>query len=275
MKRIFPLLLAALLLAACEETDYMTYDTSHNGVYFEKDSVAYSFGVSPLEVTSHVVAIPVNVMGGLSDAPRDIAYTIVQHDVFTGDTVAAELGKHYNISAATVDPDSITGYINVEVLRDALEGSYAEGYKRYRLTINLETNENFAPTLTPAEQTITLTFDNAIERPEWLDYKGDKVWPQALGIWHPYKLIKMVEFYHAVEQEKPETYRRMVAQFGENLERMDYGDPYPFRTIFLSYIYRPMYKYFSDPANKDFIFSEYPDFPKNADGTPEFPNPDA
>ncbi|WP_455612276.1 lipoprotein, partial [Bacteroides sp.] len=64
MKRIFPLLLAALLLTACQETDYMTFDTSHNGVYIEedKDSMFYSIGVSPESKTSHTVEIPVNIM---------------------------------------------------------------------------------------------------------------------------------------------------------------------------------------------------------------------
>ncbi len=275
MKRIIPFFLAALSLAGCQETDYMTYDTSHNGVYFTQDSVFYSFGVSPINKKTHTVEIPVNIMGGVSKQPRDIAFRIVPFGELENDTVAAVLGTHFNISEAVVDPDSIMGYISVEILRDNLEGSNSEGYKRYRLMLRLEQNEIFAPTLTSAEQSITLTFDNSIDRPEWLDYKGDKVWPSVLGIWHPLKLIKMVEFYHAVADIKPETYRRMVAKFGENLESMPYGDPDPFRTIFLSYIYRPMYEYFSNPENFDFIFTEYPDFPKNADGSPEFPNPDA
>ncbi len=275
MKRILPLLLAALLLTACQETDYMTFDTSHNGVYFKKDSVFYSFGVSPLEKTAHTLEIPVKVLGGVSGQPRNIAFGIVSFGELEGDTVAAVRGTHYNISSAVVAPGDTTGYISVEILRDNLEGSYETGYKRYRLTLQLEENENFSPTLTAAEQVITLTFDNSIDRPEWYDANDEKVWPKALGIWHPFKLIKMVEYYHAVEAIKPETYRRMVEKFRENLERMDYGDPSPFGTIFLSYIYRPMYQYFSNPANFDYIFTNYPDFPKNPDGTPEFPNPDA
>ncbi len=283
IKKIIPLFLFVLLfLQACDETDYMTYDTAHNGVYFKKDSLTYSFGVTPTDVKSHTVKIPVSIMGGLSDNPRSVAYRIIEYGELPGDTLAARQGLHYNISEAVVEPDSITGYISVEVLRDNLEGSNLEGFKRYRLGLQLLKNDNFEPTLAPEDQSIILTFDNAVERPEW--YNGDEENPQKVwmnddcGLWHPLKLIKMVEFFHQIETVNDgayeQTYKKMVVLFGENLEHVKYADPYPYLTIFRRFVFRPMYEYFSDPANFDFIFTEYPDFPRNEDGTPEFPNPD-
>ena len=55
--------------------------------------------------------------------------------------------------------------------------------------------------------------------------------------------------------------------YGENLENIEYGDPYQYRTIFKKYIYLPMYEHFNDPANREMILSLYPDFPF------DFPNP--
>ncbi len=258
-----------LLTVGCEETDYMTYDTSHNGVYFEKDSIAYSFSVTPIEVKTHTIEIPVKVMGGISKTEaREIGYEFVRYSNLTNDTVPAVEGVHFNVVSDVVEPDSVTGYIVVEVYRDELLGSYAEGYERYRLGINLVQNENYTPTLTKPQQSIVLTFDNAVEQPEWYDYKGDKVWTESkLGKWHPYKLIKMVEFFHAIEEIQPESYKKMVELYGENLEHIEYGDPYQYATMFRKYVYAPMYEFFNNPDNKEMILAEYPDFPF------DFPNP--
>ena len=81
------------------------------------------------------------------------------------------------------------------------------------------------------------------------------------------KFIKMVEYFHAINDILPETYKKMVAAYGENLENIPYGDPYVFRSIFKKYIYQPMYEFFGDPANHDMIVTAYPDFPF------DFPNP--
>lgn len=254
--------LVGVAVSSCEETDYMTYDTSHNGVYFLSDTLQYSFSVTPVEQRTHVVKIPVRVMGGISDSPRKIGYEVI------ADTTTAIGGEQYRLGEAVIMPDSVNGFIPVEILRDGLEGSYSEGYVRYRLGLRLVANENFAPTLSLEEQKFVLNFDNAVEMPNWYDAYGDKVWSERyLGKWHPLKLIKMVEYFHAIELVLPETYKKMVADYGENLENIPYGDPYLYRTIFRKYIYKPMYDFFNDPANRDAIIDEYPDFPF------DFPDP--
>lgn len=254
--------LVGVAVSSCEETDYMTYDTSHNGVYFLSDTLQYSFSVTPVEQRTHVVKIPVRVMGGISDSSRKIGYEVI------ADTTTAIEGEQYRLGEAVIMPDSVNGFIPVEILRDGLEGSYSEGYVRYRLGLRLVANENFAPTLSLEEQKFVLNFDNAVEMPNWYDAYGDKVWSERyLGKWHPLKLIKMVEYFHAIELVLPETYKKMVADYGENLENIPYGDPYLYRTIFRKYIYKPMYDFFNDPANRDAIIDEYPDFPF------DFPDP--
>ena len=63
---------AVFLFAACEETDYLRFDTSHSGIYFTKDTLHYSFSVTPVEIKSHQFNIPVRVMGGISDKEREV-----------------------------------------------------------------------------------------------------------------------------------------------------------------------------------------------------------
>jgi hypothetical protein len=248
--------------SSCEDTDYMTYDTSNNGIYFLSDTMQYSFSVTPIEQRTHLVKIPVRVMGGISDVARPINFEVIT------DTTTAEEGVQYRIGEAVVLPDSINGFIPVEILRDGLKGSNAEGYERYRLGLRLLSNDYFIPTLNVLNQKFVLNFDNSVEQPNWLSADGEKVWiERELGKWHPLKLIKMVEYFHALEEILPETYEKMVVAYGENLEHIPFGDPNLYRTIFRKYIYYPMYEYFSDPANREMILAEFPDFPF------DFPNP--
>lgn len=247
---------AGLSAMSCSETDYMTFDTANNGVYFTKDTLTYSFSVTPIEVKTYTYNVPFRIMGPTSSQQRTVKYSIDES------LTTAKAGVQYNIGEAIVMSDSINGYIPVEILRDGLEGTYATGYTRYTLVLRLQENENFKPTLDSESQCRTLTFDNAIEQPEWYNAHGDKVWSvTTLGVWHPYKFIKMVEYFHAIADILPETYKKMVEAYGENLEHIPYGDPYVYGTIFKKYIYQPMYDFFNDPANHDMIVAAYPDFP--------------
>ncbi len=275
IKCLVAALAVALFTVSCEETDYMKFDTSHNGTYFQNDSMTYSFGVTPIEVRTHVLQIPVKTMGTISHTDsREIAYELVAYDKLTGDTVAAVKDKHFRISKAVVLPDSIMGYIEVEIFRDALEGTNAEGYKRYRLGLNLVKNDNFTPTLTKQHHSMVLTFSNAVDRPEWLDGNGNKIFPDYLyGKWHPYKLILIVDFFHKMEEKEPDTYRKMVEEYGENLENIFTGDPYKYTTVFRKYVLKPTYDFLNDPANYEKIINEYPDFPFDENGKPDFPDP--
>lgn len=256
------LLPSIMFFTACDDEDYMRFDLSHSGVYFTKDTLNYSFGVTPVEIREYTYNIPVKVMGGLSKEKRSIAYVILP------DSTTAVEGVHFTIGDACIMPDSIQGVIPVTVYRDKLEGSYATGYTRYKLCLQLAENGFFTPTLDSLSQVRVFRFDNSVDQPEWYNAHGEKVWQERyLGEWHPLKFIKMVEYYHAVEEILPETYRKMVDVYGENLEHIPYGDPYQYRTIFVKYIYSKMYDFFNDPANREGILAEFPDFPF------DFPDP--
>ncbi|MCQ2126572.1 MAG: DUF4843 domain-containing protein [Bacteroidaceae bacterium] len=272
--------LAALLSVSCSETDYMTYNPDDNGIYFSRDTLTFSFSVMSTDSTTHVLNVPVMIMGTLSDVDREFSFQIerqmpsdsIQKLIYVpkdSSFVWADNGVQYSIpDHVTIPAGSIHGNIPVTVVRSRLEGNYTDGYTHYRLVLRLGENANFTPVLSEKDQVRVIQFDNAIEQPAWLDYKGDKVWyEKELGVWHPYKMIKMVEYYHALSEILPESYVKMVALYGENLENVPYGDFHVYKTIMRKYIYSPMYEHFNDPANRDMILSMYPDFPF------DFPDP--
>lgn len=251
-----------MVFAACSETDYLSYDTQLNGLYYTEDTVSYSFGVTPLEVETYEYHIPVKVMGAVSNEERYFNVSL------SGEECNAQEGQQYRDLKGVIPADSVTGYVSVVLLRKGMEGDYVNGFKRYQLKINLVEGNGFTPVLNASNQTVIFKFDNAIEQPSWLDYKGDKVWSvDEFGVWHPLKLVKMVEYFHAIEDVLPETYKKMVALYGENLETVQYGSFATYRTIMNKYVFYPMYEYFSNPDNREEILSLYADFPF------DFPNP--
>lgn len=268
-KSIILSLIGVLCFASCSETEYLKFDASHNGVYFTQEKLKYSFSVTADSIRSYLFKMPIQILGRTSSVEREVAYSV------NPDSTDAVEGLHYILGRAIIAPDSITGYIPVTILRDNLEGSYAEGYKTYRLYIELEENDNFTPTLDTLSQARLLQFDNAIDIPEWVDYKGDKIWRPGnphpdLGDWHPYTFIKLVEQFHTIQyvENMYETYQKMVAYYGgENLERVPYASFTPYTHIMRKYVLAPLYEYFSDEANKEETLKMYPDYPFN------FPNP--
>ncbi len=263
----------ALATLSCSETDYMTYDSDSNGIYFNHDTLEHSFSVLHVDSTVHTILVPVKIMGTLSSEPRTFAFTIenqmpddsIQKLIYipaNKEYVWAQQGVQYTVpSEVTIPANSIEGVIPITINRSELKGNYADGYVRYRIVLRLATNGNFTPTLSEKDQVRVVQFDNAVEQPAWYDAYGEKVWYKPeLGEWHPYKLIKLVEYFHDVKDILPETYVKMVALYGENLENVPYGDFHVYRTIFRKYIYSRMYDHFNDPANRDMILSLYPDF---------------
>lgn len=259
--------------ASCSENDYLTYDSGENGIYFNHDTLVFSFSVLPVDSLTHVIKVPVSVMGTMSTEPRTFAYSIecsMPSDslcklIYTPenkDFTWAEEGVQYTVPQEVTIPAGATeGIIPVTIYRSQLKGNYSDGYIHYRFIIRLKPNDSFTPTLSEKDQIRIVQFDNAIDQPAWYDAYGEKVWYKPeLGEWHPYKLIKLVEYFHAVKDVLPETYVKMVRLYGENLENVPYGDFHVYRTIFRKYIYSKMYEHFNDPANREAILSLYPDF---------------
>lgn len=269
----FTILTIALMTVSCAENSYLTYNPAENGIYFNRDTLEYSFSVLPVDSVTHIINVPVKLMGTLSDQPRTFTYRIetqmpsdsIRKLIYVPESkefVWAEKDVQYSVpDEVTIPAGAIGGVIPVKVYRQKLAGNYSDGYTHYRIVLRLTDNANFRPTLSEKDQVRVVQFDNAIEQPAWYDAYGDKVWyRKELGEWHPYKFIKLVEYFHDVREVLPETYVKMVALYGENLENVPYGDFHAYRTIFRKYIYARMYEHFNDPANRDMILSLYPDF---------------
>ena len=107
--------LCVIGFVSCNEYDYLKFDISHCGIYFTKDTLKYSFSVTPLDITEYEFKVPVKILGGLSDDVREVEYRI------NPEHTNAVAGVHYNIGKAVILPDSIEGYIPVTILRDNLE----------------------------------------------------------------------------------------------------------------------------------------------------------
>ncbi len=250
-----------LLSTSCSE-EYLIYDTDYSGIYFSDDTLRYSFGVTSTNIREKEYMIPVCLVGTPSANDRTFTYRIDKENT------TAEEGVQFSIGQSVIPADSVRGYIPVRIHRDALAGDYQHGFIRYRLELRLTENNMFVPTLNEKDQVCVLFFDNAVEQPDWPDYKGDKVWHlDEFGVWHPLKLIKMVEYFHALKDILPESYAKMVDAYGENLEHVQWGSFYQFQTIVNKYIKYPAYEYFADPTNREEILRLYPDFPF------DFPNP--
>ena len=245
-----------LLLTACQETEYMRFDTSSPGIYFTRDTLKYSFGVLPVETREAEFRFSMRIMDKVSDTDRTFAFEVI------ADSTTAKEGVQYRLGKPVIPAGKVDGYIPVTLLRDGIAGSYTEGFVHYKLGLRLIAGEGYSPTLGEKDQIRVLTFDNAVEQPSWLDYRGEKIWREnRFGVWHPLKFIKMVEYFHNLQNILPETYVKMVDRYGENLEHVPYGDFYEYGTIMRKYVFIPMYDYFSNPDNRDEILKHYPDFP--------------
>jgi len=248
------LLPVATMFSSCDE-EYLVFDTNNPGIYFTRDTLEYSFSVTPIEVKRYTYNVPVRIMASVSDKTRPIGFMV------DSDSTTAVEGTHYELGEAVILPDSINGYIPITFIRENLEGTYATGYTRYRICLRLVDNGHFAPTLDSLSQVRMVKFDNAIDQPAWYTAHGDKKWPSELGSWHPYTFIKVVELFHELENILPETYYNMVAEYGENLENVPYGNFKLYDVTMRKYIYLPLYTFINDPANREMILKEYPDYP--------------
>lgn len=237
---ILPSLLFITIAVSCKQNDYLVFDEEYAGIYFTQDSLHYSFSTMPIETRTHTVEIPVKIMGKPFSIARNFSVEVLPA-IHNTEPMA---GIQYQLESdgMIVEPDSITGHINLIILRDGLEGNDDSGYTRYELRLKLTENSHFSPTLSDKDQNVVVTFDNAVERPSWY---SEAVWLSKCGEWHPLKLIKIMEYFHSILKDNaPSTYDKMVADIGENWEKVQFGWPTDYNYTVKKYILIPCYEYF-------------------------------
>ena len=252
------LLFSTMILvgSSCNNENYLVFDEDYSGIYFTEDSIHYSFGTLPIEKREYIQEIPVKIMGAPHSKDRLFEIEVVPSKNNT--TPQKDLQYSIESSQLLIKADSINGVIPVVLLRDGLEGDDQHGYTRYELRLKLIENNNFTPTLSEADNNVVITFDNSIDKPSWYN---ESVWLEKCGEWHPLKLIKLMEFFHTVlKEEAPSTYQKMVADIGENWEKVQFGWPTDYNYTIKKYILIPEFEY----------FKSHPEH-----GISDFPNPNA
>lgn len=251
-KTIYPVLffLSALSLSSCSETDYPTFDDSTIDIYFTKDSTFYSFGITPLEYTAHIVELPIKIIGGPVGQDRQVKVAIIN------ERTNARPEVHYRLPENIVIPaDSVNGVLPVTVIREEL----GETETAWKMAVRLIANENFSPTL-QQERKIScealVTFNNVVSKPNWTDWQGNFAWMENyLGPWNPTVYVVFMDFFHKLEKTAPTTYQNLVERYGENLDQSYYtgwdvknfgGWDWDFDYTLRKHVLIPMYQYFQE-----------------------------
>ena len=76
-RHLLGVLLLTPLFIACNDENYLKFDTNFSGVYFDTDSTTYSFGVTPLDVHEYTLKVPVKIMGAPADVDRPIGFELI------------------------------------------------------------------------------------------------------------------------------------------------------------------------------------------------------
>lgn len=243
MKRIIPikyLFLSAitgiLFITACQKTDYIRYDKDFTGIYFQQDSIYYSFGVTPLEIDHYELKVPIRIMGEPAGEDRTFQVAVIP------EKTTAVKGVHYTIGDVfTLSADSINGYIPVNILRNDLGQE-----NDFKLAFQLKEASGFTPVNELYKSTL-IHFNNKVERPTWKDWSGAPTWPTSrLGVWNPLTYIKFIELFRGLEQIVPDTYYSIVASNGPDLIYLQFGWPYDYDATMTKYVLIPLYQYFME-----------------------------
>ena len=233
MKWIATLLLPIAFLASCKKEKDVIFEQSFIGIYFVSDSINYSFSVTPLDVQTYLLKVPVQIMGSPAATDR-----IFGTEKVADKTTAVE-GVHYQISGDLVIPkESILGHIPVMINRSSL------GTDDFMIRFKLIEKNGFTPANESLKE-ISVVFNNRVERPKWKDFRGNPTWPTTyLGQWNPLTYIKFIELFRAMEHKAPETYSAMVGLYGKDLENVTFGWPYDYMNTMIKYVTIPLYQYF-------------------------------
>lgn len=223
---LFILALVAGVSQSCEEEALFFEEESQAGVYFQTDSIVYSFGVTPFEIKDHTLQIPLKIIGTPSNNARAVKVKVDE------ERTTAIYPAHYEVSdASIVLADSVNGYLDLKINRETL------GEEEFKVTIELQENEFFKP-VNETYKRVVVYFNNQVNRPTW------NSWPiSRLGTWDPMKYIKFIELFREMETVAPSTYNAIVAEFGPDLKNMA-SWPWNYTYSMEKYVLVPLYRYF-------------------------------
>lgn len=234
VKYICYIIVASIGLASCKENVFKAEEFK-TGLYFPNDSADYSFGITPLEIGSHTLDLPVQIMGSPIGIDRAYSVRIVAENTDATENIHFEMTTSLMIQA-----DSVRGVLPLTINRAALED------ESFKVTLAIQENEHFVPVSQTAARTV-LTFNNRIEQPNWLDWGGQKSWPSSkLGVWNPLVYVKFMELFADMEETVPATYDAIVMAYGGPLLPNFPGTwAWDYDFTLTKYVLIPLYRYFA------------------------------
>ena len=228
------ILVGVIALSSCKENVFEP-ETYKSGLYFINDSTDYSFGITPLEVKSYELEIPVQIMGAPVSSDRQFQVVIVPENTTATEKVHFEIPTNLTIKA-----DSVKGVLPLHILREPLGADF------YKVSFRIIENDEFEP-INETMSKIVVTFNNRIEQPNWLDWQNKKAWPTSkLGAWNPLVYVKFMELFTSMEEEAPNTYANMIQLYGGPLlPKFPGGWAWDYDATLTKYVLIPLYRYFA------------------------------
>ena len=157
------------MFAACSNVDYdgehssdgMFEPTNQVRFYYAQPgdtTVNYSFGVKPVDTLTHVVYLPVQLVGNLSAESQPFSVEV-------GKGTTAVAGKHYTLNADTLHfaPNAYRTYVPVTLIRANLSEDKDDSI---RLVLNLVGKGTLGTRLTKSN-TVKITFNNVLSKPDF------------------------------------------------------------------------------------------------------------
>lgn len=186
------------IFAACSNVDFdgehssdgMFEPTNQVSFYYAQPGdtvVNYSFGVKPVDTLTHVVYLPVQLVGNLSVDEQP--FTV---EVGKGTTAVA--GKHYTLNADTLRfaSNAYRTYVPVTLIRANLSEDKDDSI---RLVLNLVGKDKLGTRFTKSN-TVKITFNNVLSKPDFWEVM-ESYW--GLGTFTKNKYRKLLAYYDSNE----------------------------------------------------------------------------
>lgn len=199
----------------------------------KNDSSEFSFAY--YEDSTYIYKFPVKYTGMPVNENTEFAVKILS------DSSSAVIHKHYDIGKLQISPDTKECFLSFELYRteDIMENPV-------NIKFRLEENENFKPLHVFSHNLIVV--DGILPAPPWWDIAKFYLGEYKNNNHKLYR--KILEYYWLLEKDKPVFYAETLKQYGRYLENAPAGFYQKNNTIiWVKYVLKPAYEYFSDPEH--------------------------
>ncbi len=235
-------LLVLFWIWACNNNAIVYNPDQKRSIYFFKDVSKYNSGIVPdtiefsfaaLEEAEYQYDIPVKFIGMPAEENLECEIEVV------ADSTTAVQGMHFEIEKLVFPKGKVEGTFVLHLKRTG-------DIMSRPVMIYLRFKENDGFTAMENEHYRLSVVDGILVAPTW--------WPaNYFGVYanNNHKLYrKILEYYWELEELKPVFYAEAVKEYGKYLEKAPAGFfQQPGNIIWIKYVLKPAYEFYSDPAN--------------------------